>query len=426
MVRRFLSVLSVMGLIWLVSGSAPVAWAEDGAAGFTVTAIDVDVAAKTAQAARDGAFREAQRRAWPVLWARMTGQPAPQAPHLGDSALDAIVAAIEIQNESFSDKRYIGRLAVVFDRQRTARYLGGEAAVLQSAPMLLMPLLIDGGALVSYDYTSPWLAAWRRLRAGVSPIDYVRAPSGAGDAMLLNGWQARRDDRTMWRTILTRYGAENVLTAQVQLVRSYPGGPVRGVFEARHGPDAKLLSRFQLKVKSTAEIDRLMDEGVRRIDEAYAGALRAGLLKGDPALSVELDTTLLRTPKLAVVETPDNGLLLTISTPDAAALAQAEALLRGTPTVSNAALASLALGGNSQFRLSLGSTREWLVWHLDQRGWRLLETAQGWYLRRRLPSDPRAPKPLPVPVPGQATATPVAKSGATAGGPRDLMPAGVD
>ena len=38
-----------------------------GGGGYTVGGIQVDVAAKSAQQARNAAFREAQRRAWPLL-----------------------------------------------------------------------------------------------------------------------------------------------------------------------------------------------------------------------------------------------------------------------------------------------------------------------------------------------------------------------
>lgn len=374
----------------------------EAAAGFTVAGIDVDVAAPSAAQARDMAFRIAARRAWPQLWARLNGKAAAQAPYLSDSALDAIVAGIDIQAERFSATRYIGRLAVVFDRKRAAPLLGGSARVMQSAPMLLIPLLIDGGSRVAYSSDSPWFAAWRRFPAGASPVDYVRVPAGPAEKLLLNGWQATRPDRDMWRTLLTRYRSSDVLTASVQLIRSYPGGPLLGIFEARHGPDATLLARVRLKVPRATAIDQLMDEGVRRLDAVYVRALRGGLLKADEKLSQDLMPLEVAAPVLAPVE-GQGGIEVTVVTPDANSWARTENALRAVPGVSSVALSSLSLGGNSVVRISHEGSIDLLIWQLDQRGWRLIPMERGYFLRPRNASDPRAPRPVStLPVEGAA------------------------
>ena len=390
----------------------------EAAAGFTVAGVNVDVAAPSAAAARDMAFRIAARKAWPLLWARLNDRPAAEAPKLGDSALDGIVAGIDIETERFSTTRYIGRLSVVFDRKRAAPFLGGSARVLQSEPMLLMPLLSDGGARMAYSSDSPWLAAWRRFPAGASPVDYVRVPAGPTEAMLLNGWQATRADRNMWRSLLTRYRSGDVLTASVELIRSYPGGPVLGIFEARHGPDAQLLARVRLKVARATSLDQLMDEGVRRLDAVYVRALRGGLLKADEKLAQDLMPVEVAAPVLAPVET-QSGIEVTLVTADANAWARAENALRAVPGMTSVSLASLSLGGNSVVRLSHEGSIEMLIWQLDQRGWRLIPQERGYFLRPRIASDPRAPRPVST-LPVETLPAAAAPSGR---GPVDLVPA---
>src|SRR5688500_12131395 len=98
----------------LLFGSTP-SRAQDGSQAFTVGGLDVDFYGKTTDEARYAAYRDAQRRAWKQLWARMTGSPVGAAPTMGDSALDGMVAGIEVEAERFSGRRYIARLGVVFD-----------------------------------------------------------------------------------------------------------------------------------------------------------------------------------------------------------------------------------------------------------------------------------------------------------------------
>ena len=63
----------------------------------------------------------------------------------------------------------------------------------------------------------------------------------------------------------------------VRLYRQWPGGPVIGVFEARHGPDNELLSRATLRVGTVDGLPALLDAGVKRMDDAYQQALRTGV-----------------------------------------------------------------------------------------------------------------------------------------------------
>ena len=75
-------------------GVAPI----DSSADYEVSGVNVDVAANSADAARFGGWREAQRRGWRMLWQRIHGGPAPA---LGDSLLDSIVSGIVVENEPF-------------------------------------------------------------------------------------------------------------------------------------------------------------------------------------------------------------------------------------------------------------------------------------------------------------------------------------
>lgn len=403
-----------LSLALLAPASAQQSETSSGGA-YAIGGIAVDVAAANPQAARNAAFRIAQRKAWPLLWSRLTGGPAAAAPRLSDGQLDAIVAGIESQGEKFSQTRYIATLGVVFDRSRSTEYFGGASGVLQSPPMLLLPMLSDGGARTLYQAKTPWRAAWARFRENVTPVDYILAGGSSGDNVLLTNWQVKRPDRPSWRNILNRFDTVDVLTAEARLVRSFPGGPITATFIARHGPDGTELGRATLRAASDEGLDAMLDAGVRRVDEIYSTALRDGRLRSEPDLTADLTPIIANAPFIGSIETSAaavagavvGNITAVMATPDAATASSLESLLRGTPGVSGVTITSLSLGGTSQLLISHTSARDALLYELDQRGLRLASENGATVLRRRREGDAPVPKPVaPAPVPAIPPATP--------------------
>ncbi|MBK5265064.1 MAG: heavy-metal-associated domain-containing protein, partial [Alphaproteobacteria bacterium] len=72
---------------------------------FEVQGVKVDVYAETAELARDAAWREAQRKGWPMLWKKMN--PGTGVPGLTDSMLENIVSGVIVEREQISANRYI-------------------------------------------------------------------------------------------------------------------------------------------------------------------------------------------------------------------------------------------------------------------------------------------------------------------------------
>lgn len=363
-------------------GVAPI----DSSSDFEVSGIQVDVAAKTADAARYGGWREAQRRGWRLLWNNVHGGPAPG---LSDSALDSIVAGIVVDREQVAPNRYIATLGVLFDRVRAGQILGVSGSAVRSAPLLVIPVQWSGGAPQSFETRTEWQKAWARFRTAGSSIDYVR-PSGTGaDPLLLNYGQTGRPGRRWWRMLLDQYGAADVLVPQVRLERLWPGGPVIGHFSARFGPDNRPLSNFVLRVGSSAGIPKMMDEGVRRMDQMFSQALTDGRLRPDSSLVIEQpvdpdEVTSEDVPGLDVAETLEpgeaglaNGGSLTVSiqyeTPDVASVGSTEAAVRGIAGVRAASTASLALGGISIMRVTYAGDVAALKGALSARGFRVQE-----------------------------------------------------
>ncbi|HVJ01545.1 MAG TPA: heavy-metal-associated domain-containing protein [Sphingomonas sp.] len=402
----------------LIAGAAGVVMAQDsGAAGggspvpidpsgsFEISGIQVDVKGKDAEAARQGGWRIAQRKGWEMLSQRLTGKKS----ELSDSALDSLVTGIIVEREQIGPTRYVARLGVLFDRAKAGSILGVSTVVSQSPPMLLVPLQFSGGAGRVFERETAWTRAWNRFRSGGSTIDYVRLQGTGPDALLVNAGQTLRRGRNWWRTILDQYGASDVLVAEVQLRRDYPGGPVVGIFSASHGPDRLPVTSFALRVDNGDSLDALLDAGIQRIDRAFQNALATGQLGTDRLLAMRPPRPKTEEEKRAEAEaaaaaaaaataspTPDATSTATASftvqveTPSAASVSASEAAVRGVPGVRSATTTSLALGGISVMRVTFDGSIASLRAALEARGWQVQEGPGVLRIRRA-----GAPQPAP-------------------------------
>lgn len=383
-------------------GIAPTASSAD----IDVRGIEVDVRADTAAEARDQAWREAQRKAW-----QQVGGPS-----VSDSQLSGMVSAIVIQRERIAPKRYVATLGVTFDRQRAGRFLGGASQARASAPMLLIPVTVSGGAYTSFEVRNPWQRAWAEFNPGTSRIDYVRPSGAGGDSLLLNFGQSGRRSRAWWRTTLDQFGAADALVAIARLDHQFPGGPVTGTFVARYGPDNRLLESFQLEAASADQLPDMLTRAVTRMDEVYEQALVAGKLQPDPTLrlggSGDVDPAIARLIEIgraiqaretaaaaaaaaAVapgVEVPVaqptqapavvRAFAVQFATPDPATFDATLSAMRQVPGVRGVAVTSTAMGGTSVMSVSYGGELPALAAALRERGFAVREGANALAISR--------------------------------------------
>ncbi|MCA1652777.1 MAG: heavy-metal-associated domain-containing protein, partial [Sphingomonadales bacterium] len=243
-----------------------------------VSGIHVDVGADSAEAARYAGWRIAQREGFKLLWAKANNAAPTQAPAVDDATLDGLVSSISVEKEQIGPKRYIATLGVLFDRARAASLVGMAGDLRRSAPILLIPITITGGTATSLETRNAWQRAWASFRTSTSAIDYVR-PSGLGvDPLLINAAQVFRPGRSWWRNILDYYGASDILVAEVELHRLYPGGPAVAHFLARHGPDGEVIGSFEATDHNGGDLTVLMNTGVQKMDQLFTAALSEGRL----------------------------------------------------------------------------------------------------------------------------------------------------
>jgi hypothetical protein len=356
----------------------------DSSGTLEIGGIKVDVAGKDADSARYAGWRIAQRQGFKALWAKTNKRPISEAPNLPDSTLDGLVSSIVVEQEQIGPNRYIATLGVLFDRARAGELLGVPGQARRSAPMLLIPVTISGGSATSVELRNPWQRAWAQFRTSQSPIDYVRVSGLGVDPLLVNAAQARRPGRSWWRNVLDLYGAANVLVAEVQLDRLYPGGPTKGRFIGKFGPDGQTLGSFELTAKDSADLPRMMNEGVQRMDDLFAQALAAGIVRGDPDLIIQ--------PPPAVEEAQEEApavptvMTVIISAPNAAWTEYGLAVIRSIPGVSIS-------GSGNTVTVGYGRGPAALRDQLVARG--LPASADGTTVRLNSAPKPATPAPAP-------------------------------
>lgn len=364
-------------------GVAPV----DGSGSYEVSGVKVDVASGNADSARSGGWREAQRRGWKMLWARMNGKPIENAPTLPDSTLDSISGGIVVEQEQIGPNRYIASLGVLFDRARAGELLGVKGVIRRSAPMLMIPVQWSGDTPQTFETRTEWQKAWARFRSGNSPVDYVRVSGTGADPILLNVAQSRRPGRAWWRMLLDQYGAADIVIPEVTLTRLWPGGPVTGRFVARHGPDAAVIDSFTLQANSGEGLSAMLDEGAARIDAAYTRALQEGVLRPDRSLVIEapaaaLDSVGIDDVLSQMATAATTSVSVQVETPDPQSLRAAEGGLKAMTGVTSVQTASLAIGGVSILKVAFSGPATALREALAARGWRVEDAGGGLRIRR--------------------------------------------
>ena len=410
-------VVALVGPVKLIAqiegdrGIAPVISSGD----IEVDGIDVDVTGKTGQEARTAGWRAAYKQAWEQL----------HGPAMDAGTIESLVSGVVIEHEQIGPHRYIARLGVVFDRGRAGQYVGagagagpGSASALgvHSAPMLTIPVLYSGGVGQVYEVRTAWQKVWAEFHTSASAIDYVRPSGAGGESLLITAGQAGRRSRIWWRNVLDQFAASDVVFPIARLERQWPGGPVKGTFTARYGPDNSYLDSFTLTASDDEAVPAMLATALKRLDQVYADALARGVLATDPTLSIEhpqidpalqalIDAGQRRQQELDAAQAADDSaidaagpaapkivaapvasedpveprpratagaaVMVQFASPDARAVDQALAAVRGASGVSGASTVSLAIGGTSVMRATYAGSPQELANALRAKGWQV-------------------------------------------------------
>ena len=377
----------------------------DSSGTLEIGGIHVDVGGADSMSARYAGWRIAQRAGFRKLWAKVHNAPINQAPNLPDGTLDQIVTSINVERELIGPNRYIADLGVQFDRARAAEFLGVEGGQVQrSAPMLLIPITITAGTETSVELRNAWQRAWAQYRTSQSPIDYVRISGMGADPLLINAAQTIRPGRGWWRNLLDLYGASDILVAEVQLQRSFPGGPARARFIGRHGPDNEIVGGFTLTAPNSEAIPAMMAQGVERMDQMFGQALDEGRLTRDESLNLPPPPVqLVPAPEIVKPVNLANAYQVQVTGKDVNVYNFAMAHLRTLPGIDSATPQQINMTGTSYILVKYRGDISQLAAALRARGW-IVDYA-GTVIRMTSSSD-KPPALPPPPLPAQPAPQP--------------------
>lgn len=198
-------------LVSLVIGLSAAAFAD----GYTVRGIAVDVEAEDAVTARERAIEQAQQDGLRSLLERLTlPQYYGQLPAADQQALTRLVSAYEVEEESLSATRYVGRLSVVYDEQAVQNLMQGTGVpmVVELPPSLLVvPALDNAGTLEVFSGPDGWRNAWAAEAQSNTLLD-IQLPLGdLSDLRMLSAEALQSEPEAALALAAERHGTQSAI-----------------------------------------------------------------------------------------------------------------------------------------------------------------------------------------------------------------------
>ena len=278
--RRRGGALAVLVALAVVMTTPAQAQNDDGL--FTVTGIDLDETAATAQQARDNALAQARRIAFRRLVERLVAaNEEDRVPLPEDRKLRAMVSSLAVESEKFSTTRYLATVSVSFSQQALTEWLS-EAGVAftqaQAKPRLVIPLFEAAGAFELWGEDNPWAAVLDSELARNRLISYRFAEGDTGDRRQLPAARAAAVDSGALEALAKRYDADRVVLARARLGRDFRID--RRVVEYRYttwprGASGRGRVIATPEEDQTALLRRAADEIYTRLDARWARQTRA-------------------------------------------------------------------------------------------------------------------------------------------------------
>jgi hypothetical protein len=185
---------------------------------FSVGPVPVDANGANATAARDAARVEGQRKALRLLFERLTlAGDWPRLPRIDDATLGRLVRDFSVANEKNSATRYLADYTVRFrpDQVRMVlRNAGIPFAETPSKPLIVLPVLTQGGNSVLWDSPNPWRDAWANRKALTGLVPFVVPTGDLADVAAIDAAQAIAGDAAALQRIAEQHGGGDVLVTQ--------------------------------------------------------------------------------------------------------------------------------------------------------------------------------------------------------------------
>jgi hypothetical protein len=184
---------------------------------FWVKGVPVDATAGSVTEARDRGHTEGRVAAFRKLIERMT-MPIEAGKIVMPPANQIIdmIYEFSVTNERSSAVRYLADLNVRFNPNAVRKFLRSQNvsfAETASRPMVLIPVLQEGGATVLWQDGNAWKDAWAKLMPHDGLVPLVLPLGDLDDVTLLSSEQALSRDAAALKRIADKYGAAGAIVA---------------------------------------------------------------------------------------------------------------------------------------------------------------------------------------------------------------------
>lgn len=226
----------------LVAGFVPLlAHAQEEEPGrlMVVHGVAVDETAESAVAARQAAIENGQKKAFQQLLQRITlREHWPELPDPGAIQLADYVESLAISDEKTSAVRYLARLTVRFKPDRVRRLMERleiPYTETRSKPVLVLPVMERQGALLLFEETNTWRAAWDTMETPSDPLLPVVLPLGdLEDMTSVTPEVALAGDPGAFAALRERYEVEGIVVLHAIVAPDLKSGGALKVDVLRH------------------------------------------------------------------------------------------------------------------------------------------------------------------------------------------------
>ena len=196
---------------------------------YTILGVSIDATGSNALEAQTIAMRRGQAMAAQRLIERLTlpedrtGTPLDFASAgaidsiFDTTAIAELISGLQIDNEQRSATRYLGELAVNFDRRAVVRLLGSYGVPFvesQARPTLVLPVYDANGQFYLWD-ENPWMSAWTSRSYGNALAPMIVPASETGRS-IISAREALALDEPRLRELATQYGVSRIAVLRGQ------------------------------------------------------------------------------------------------------------------------------------------------------------------------------------------------------------------
>ena len=188
---------------------------------FDIEEIIVDVTANSAAEAKNRAIKEGEARAFNSLISKLTiRRNYEQFTQFSAEEISNYIHNFSVSEEKTSNVRYIAKLNFRFKPEAMHKMFEEHEILFAetvSKPVLVLPVLLSGGAIMLWDDPNLWRQAWRQYKAKPSLVPIIVPIGDLKDVALLGAEQALSRDLPRLEAIGKRYkvGTTAVLVARI-------------------------------------------------------------------------------------------------------------------------------------------------------------------------------------------------------------------